>query len=469
LGFSSLALKTSDPVMLQQYLDIIDQSSRSLMDLVNDILDMSKIEAGQVRLDSIPFNLVDTIDLLVWQYKPLAIQKKLDFQVSCATDLPTWISGDPLRLRQILVNLVTNSIKFTESGSITLTVTATASTQDEADISIRFAVHDTGIGIANDNLAFLFQPFWQNDSSSTRKYGGTGLGLAIVQSLAQLMRGRVEVTSVPGRGSCFTVALPFRIATPPAYQKIAPPIIVPLAVLVVEDNGFNRRFLGDLLTSLGHTVTLAENGFQALELTKQHCYDCIILDVRMPDMDGIELTRRLRAREKKQNLRPVPILACTGDTGSHTEQQCLAAGMKAVLAKPLNLDKFAQILSELGSSSLLGKTPAPPCQIADWIVADMGDNPARIEEYLQLLQDDIRGALDRLEQAIATDDRSALKAIAHTLKGLCGHLREKEPELLALRLHNGSLTWSRAELRNEATSLRSVCAQLLLNGRGDGK
>ena len=242
-----------------------------------------------------------------------------------------------------------------------------------------------------------------------------------------------------------------------------------MKLLLIEDTIELAKSIAGYLTQENYICEVAHTFDEARERLVLFTYDCIILDIRMPDVDGIELTRRLRAREKEQNVCPVPIIACTGDTESSTEKRCLAAGIKAVLAKPLNLDKFAQILTELGSSALPDKTPAPSCQIADRIVADMGRNTARIEEYLQLLQEDIHWALDQLEQAIATDDRQALKAAAHTLKGLCGHLREKGPELLVLRLHNGALTLSSTELRHEAALLRSTCAQLLLKDQGDGK
>lgn len=461
VGFSSLARKINDPIVLQQYLDIIDQSSRSLMDLVNDILDMSKIESGQLHLESISFNPADTIDLLVWQYGPLAKQKNLDFQVTKATDLPVWMSGDPIRLRQVLANLIANAIKFTESGNITLTISAMVSSSDKDCVTLRFKVQDTGIGITQDNLALLFQPFWQIDPSITRKYGGTGLGLAIVRSLVQLMCGRIEVTSEEGRGSCFVVELPFRVCRPPLYNEVATPVIDPLAILVVEDNAFNRLYLTERLTLWGHAVTPAESAFQALELTARHRYDLIILDVRMPDMDGIELTRRLRRREKEHHARPVRIIACTGDAERATKERCLAAGIQAVLYKPLNPDKLAQAITGQKAASVEINTQTSSCRITDRVMADMGYDSAKIEEYLQLLSDDIRCDLKRLDQAMDMDDRMTLKTAAHTLKGLCGHLQNTFPAEVAQRLYDEALTSSHRDLQVMVTLMRSICTQLI--------
>lgn len=462
VGFSSLARKTRDPDILLQYLDIIDQSSQSLMDLVNDILEMSKIEAGLLHLESIPFNLVNTIDLIAWQYEPLAKQKKLDFHISKRNDLPRWISGDPMRLRQILANLITNAIKFTESGSITLTLTATAATEGDDRILVRLTVQDTGIGIPADKLNILFQPFRQIDPSITRQYGGTGLGLAIVQSLAKLMHGRVEVTSEEGRGCCFVVELPFPLADPPDYKKMATPVVTPFDILVVEDNAFNRRFLVDILTSWGHTVTAAENALHALGLTERSHYDLIIVDVRMPGMDGIELAGRIRGWERERAYQPMPIIACTADTGGETKEQCLAAGMQDVLIKPIDPDKLALAIDAFCYPRIVANIPPrvepiPINMLTDRIVMDMGYDSAQMQVYLQLLGDDIHAELNRLHQAVGDGDRILLRAAAHSLKGLCGHLQNSLPMELAQQLHQEAMISPYPKLRETVNQLAAVC------------
>jgi len=465
VGFSSLARKNRDPDILQQYLDIIDQSSQSLMNLVNDILEMSKIEAGLLHLESIPFNLVNTIDLIAWQYAPLAKQKKLDFHIAKGNDLPRWISGDPMRLRQILANLITNAIKFTESGSVTLTMATTAATADDDRIVVRLTVQDTGIGIPADKLNLLFQPFRQIDPSITRQYGGTGLGLAIVQSLAKLMNGRIEVTSEEGRGCCFVVELPFPLADPPDYKKMATPVVTPFDILVVEDNAFNRRFLVDILTSWGHTVTAAENALHALGLTERSCYDLVIADVRMPGMDGIELAGRIREWERARGYPPIPIIACTADTGGDTKEQCLAAGMQDVLIKPIDPDKLAQAIEEFCYPRVAADIPPrvdpiPINMLSDRIVMDMGYDSAQMQVYLQLLGDDIHAELNRLHQAAGEGDRNLLKAAAHSLKGLCGHLQNPLPMEVAQQLHEGAMILPLPELRETVKQLAEVCERL---------
>jgi len=466
VGFSSLARKTADPVILQQYLDIIDQSSRSLMDLVNDILDMSKIEAGQLSLESIPFNLIETIDLIVWQNATLAAQKKIDVQVFKDKSLPTWTSGDPIRFRQILSNLIANAFKFTEAGSITLTVTSTEESLGKNNHMVRIEVQDTGIGIAEDQIPLLFQPFLQLDSSTKRKYGGTGLGLAIVKRLVKLMQGRIEVTSEEGKGSCFVVELPLPISSPPSYKKIAIPTVDHLNILIIEDNTFNLRLLSDTLIGWGHKVTQAANASQALELARQCNYDFIILDIRMPDMDGIELASRLRRREKALNVATVPIIAYTADTEGATREQCFAAGMNAVLYKPLDPEKLALTISEHCNQPVTAQNPAVidfdiRCQVADCIVADMGHDSKQLQAYWQLLRDDIEYELDALAQAVLIGDRSLLQKSAHSLKGFCGYLKNQLPSELAIRLNDGALTLPIKELQNIAKQLRSIFIQLI--------
>ena len=462
VGFSSLARKAADPGAVRQYLDIIDQSSRLLMDLVNDILDLSKIEAGRLSLDICSFNLTDTIDVLVWQNGPLAAQKGLEFQVIKDEGVPGWIKGDPMRLRQILANLIANAIKFTPSGKVTLTVTATANVGTPCCL-VRFEVRDTGIGIADDKQALLFQPFHQLDPSITRRFGGTGLGLAIVQRLVTLMKGSVEVTSAKGQGSCFTVELPFVVSGPPAYPTLANGDSSTLDILVVEDNAFNRLLLSNTLAAWHHRVTPAENGRQALELTEQFRYHLVIMDIRMPDLDGIGLTRCIRQRERERNLAPVPIIAYTADTEEETREQCLAVGMEVVLYKPFDPEQLALAIGKYGAPAVptdpAGKALGPDSGLADRVIVDMGQDSAQLQMYLQFLRNDIEEELLRLDRAVATEDRTTLKVAAHSLKGLCGNLRDPLPGELAHQLHQGAERIPFASLRPMADRLRSICAR----------
>jgi PAS domain S-box-containing protein len=347
VGFSALARTEINQNTLKQYIEIINESACSLMNLVNDILDMSKIEAGELQLEHVPFNLKETIDCINYQYGAVAEQKMLSFQVRRDGNLPTWVIGDPVRFRQIFSNLLDNAIKFTELGEITFTITAAAKQAQSGSCLVRFDMSDTGIGIPKDKRHLLFQPFQQSDVSINRKYGGTGLGLAIVYRLVKLMNGSIEVTSEPGQGSCFAVELPFEISSTVQSVERKSLAMVPLRVLIVEDSAFNRRLLMDTLVRWGHQVAAVENGLQALEVARCSIFDLIIVDIRMPDMDGIQLTCHLRKEEKIRNAGVVPIIAYTADTGLETREQCLAAGVNSVLFKPLDPNALAFAIYDL--------------------------------------------------------------------------------------------------------------------------
>ncbi|WP_136513631.1 ATP-binding protein [Geomonas edaphica] len=446
VGFSSLVRTTTDPVKLEQYHAILEQSSRSLMELVNDILDMSKIEAGHMELEAVPFNLRQLADGLEEQYRPLAEQKKLAFRAEMADGLPEWGFGDPVRLRQILANLLANAVKFTDSGEVGFVVSSSDRTLTAGEPLLRFEVRDTGIGIPEAARAHLFQPFRQLDATITRKFGGSGLGLAIVHSLVEMMRGRITMHSRHGAGSSFLVELPLREAEPLSDE---PPNRVDLAsgsVLVIEDNEFNRRLLGDILTSWGHQVVLAENGSQGLEFFEQRPFDLILMDIRMPDMDGMEVARRIRGREQEGRQTPVPIIAITADVEAATFEACLGVGINAVLPKPVVPEQLAKamhdqcgrtvVTSIAGDQLLNGRT-----------CSDLNNNPERARQYREMLLADIDDELECLQIALGSDDRNGLCRAAHTLKGLCGHLADRKPAELASWLQQNAHSASHEQLR----------------------
>ena len=446
VGFSSLVRTTADPVKLGQYHAILEQSSRSLMELVNDILDMSKIEAGHMELEAVPFNLRQLADGLEEQYRPLAEQKKLAFRAVMTDGLPEWALGDPVRLRQILANLLANAVKFTDCGEVGFVVSSSDPTSTAGEPLLRFEVRDTGIGIPEAARAHLFQPFRQLDATITRKFGGSGLGLAIVHSLVEMMRGRITMHSRHGAGSSFLVELPLREAEPLSDE---PPNRVDLAsgsVLVIEDNEFNRRLLGDILTSWGQQVVLAENGSQGLEFLEQRPFDLILMDIRMPDMDGMEVARRIRGREQEGRQTPVPIIAITADVEAATFEACLEVGINAVLPKPVVPEQLAKamhdqcgrtvVTSIAGDQLLNGRT-----------CSDLNNNPERARQYREMLLADIDDELECLQTALGSDDRNGLCRAAHTLKGLCGHLADRKPAELASWLQQNAHSASHEQLR----------------------
>jgi len=461
VGFSSLARTATDPVKLGQYNAILEQSSRSLMELVDDVLDMSKIEAGQMECETVPFNLHQVIGSLEEQYQHLAARKGLWFHVTVQDNVPVWVLGDPVRLRQILANLLANAIKFTDSGGVSVNIDEGKGDPGKGQPMVSFEVQDTGIGIPESGFDLLFQPFRQLDPTITRKFGGTGLGLSIVHSLVTMMQGTIAVDSREGEGSCFVVELPLMATGQlPAELTAAPVILVQGLVLVVEDNEFSRRLLKDTLTSWGQEVLLAEDGWQALQLLEQQRFDLILLDIRMPGIGGIEVATRIRQQERERSGKPVPIIAITADVDAATRAACLSAGINAVLAKPILPEQLAKaIAAHYGGAIVtsLGSEPLLNLQAS----SDLGSDPDRARQYRELLLQDIDEELQSLLSAIDGNDRNRLGLAAHSLKGLCGNLANPEPAEMAAWLQQPASAAGADQLRLVAEQLRTACQRLL--------
>jgi CheY-like chemotaxis protein len=304
---------------------------------LNDILDLSKIEAGKMTLEVIDFDLPRVVQDALRLFDIAMREKKLELRFQGHANCPKHVRGDPVRLRQVLLNLIGNAVKFTAQGGIRVDV------GPARDGVVRFAVEDTGIGIAPGKLDSIFDAFTQADGSHTRQFGGTGLGLTITRRLVRLMGGELRVASQPGRGSRFFFELPLMACPepvpPPAEACPAPPVSLPAQhVLVAEDNPINQKVIGSMLRRQGWTVILAGNGREACERFARERFDLILMDVQMPEMDGLEATRWIRdAERERQSTDRIPIVALTAHASKAQHAQCLAAGMDAVLTKPVSL------------------------------------------------------------------------------------------------------------------------------------
>ncbi|WP_371322931.1 ATP-binding protein [Dechloromonas sp. ZY10] len=329
------------------YAQTINHSGLSLQTLLNDILDLSKIEAGRMELQVADFHPEQLLHESAQLFADAAGKKGLSITVDIGSLHFSSYRGDPLRLRQILINLVNNAVKFTEQGGIRLQVC-----DAPAGNGLRFSVCDSGIGIPPDKQAALFQPFSQVDDSFTRRYGGTGLGLAISRNLLQLMGGEIELDSEPGRGTCFTFTLPAPpgnasadlspvSSAPPASEAPSPP---PAAILLVDDNRVNRKVVRTLLEKHGFAVSEAEDGEQALAQLATGPFSLVLMDCQMPVMDGYSATRALRQREATEHLPHLPVIALTAAAFENDREQCAAAGMDDFLSKPVVAEQlFAAI------------------------------------------------------------------------------------------------------------------------------
>ena len=339
LGMLDLALDASDEAERRECVATARSSAESLLVIINDILDFSKIEAGKVEVETVSFDLGEQLSLVMRTLAAQAARKSLALQLQVAPGVPPRLTGDPLRLRQVLLNLVSNAIKFTHEGSVTLRVERPDAAAGER---LHFCVIDTGIGIPADKHGHVFEAFAQQDSSTTRGYGGTGLGLSIASRLTGLMGGHISLDSAPGQGSTFRVDLPLRrgdsepaAAAAPAESEQGAAAGQGLSVLLVEDHPVNQKVATVVLQRAGHRVTVAHNGVEAIEKVAEGGFDLVLMDMQMPVMGGVEAAGLIRQMEQELGRLPVPIFAMTANAQEEDRTACLEAGMNDFLTKPL--------------------------------------------------------------------------------------------------------------------------------------
>lgn len=380
IGLTELVLDTDLTSEQRGYLGLVKSSAESLLHLLNDILDCSKIEAGRLSLEAIPFDLNKTLDETLQPLALQADQKGLRLRWKIPPDMPDSFIGDPVRVRQIVVNLVGNAIKFTERGEVAVHVLAVV----EADLEqcvLHCSVSDTGIGIPLERRQAIFDPFIQVDGSTTRQHGGTGLGLTITAQLVKMMGGQIWVESEPGLGSTFHFTARFGVRTPAvaapdvavadrkSQDRTVPPPAGsrPLRILLAEDNAVNRMLAVRLLEKAGHTVDVAGTGREALAALERAQFDLVMMDVQMPEMDGVTATAAIRERERSSGVH-VPILALTAHAMSGDRERCLAAGMDDYLSKPLQPKALFDTIARL--------CPSPASSLSPSIAAERIDASA---------------------------------------------------------------------------------------------
>lgn len=359
IGITELLKETDLNKEQRRYVDTIANSGHALLHLINDVLDLSQMESQRMELERVPFNPHTLVEECMAVFQNKELSSNLSFYTRISRDIPPVLIGDPSRLRQVLLNLISNAVKFTTHGSIG--ITATLKLKEDNRVHLAFQVRDTGIGIPREALQHLFTPFTQGDSSTTRQHSGTGLGLSICRELIQMMNGEIGVESEPGKGSTFWFTCRFDVGrlsdtvierTPPLVEAAEPAkdtAVADLAlhVLVAEDNDVNRMVIKGLLNKLGATMDFAQNGVEALTLYKEHHakYDVVLMDCEMPEMDGYEATRQIRAFELENGLDLVRIIAVTAHAITESRERCLQAGMDDYLTKPVGLEAMRQLLT----------------------------------------------------------------------------------------------------------------------------
>lgn len=429
LGMAHLAQLTELTPKQRDYLQKITLSGTLLLDLINDILDFSKIEAGKLDLNTVDFNLSDLIHHISGLIQHKATEKGLMLNIQIDKNTPLALHGDDLRIKQVLLNLLSNSIKFTDSGSITLIVHPY-----KDDYTLQFSIIDTGIGIAPEVQKLLFQSFQQADNSITRKYGGSGLGLAISRQLVQLMGGELSMKSESGKGSEFTFHIVLKKAemTPSAFEipdkvKNNELFFKDKLILLADDHIFNQQIGSELLELKGAKVILANNGKEAVQLAQQYHFDAILMDVQMPEMDGITASQILR---KNPDYDAVPIIAMTANISAEYRQRCSQAGMNHFIGKPVQAEKLYLALmmcfrqqTELELPSSASTKNIAPSSEGQWINQQelqsmLGEEITRQRKYCERFSDAMKNGLATIDDALANNQLDLIKTECHRLKAI---------------------------------------------------
>jgi CheY-like chemotaxis protein/HPt (histidine-containing phosphotransfer) domain-containing protein/anti-sigma regulatory factor (Ser/Thr protein kinase) len=456
IGMTKLLLDAKLAPEVRRHADLIDRSAHSLLSLVNDILDVSKIEAGQMDIERVPFDLHELVEDLATLYRLRATEKSLLFRVHVDPSVPRNVLADPTRLRQVLVNLLGNALKFTSSGWIGLHVSAS---QEDAAHVLEFTIADTGIGIPTDVQPQLFTRFMQADSSTSRKFGGSGLGLSIVRQLVDLMGGGVSVTSTPGKGSRFKVTLPVLPAqdTPAAslWQDVTPSARG-ARILVAEDNTTNQVVAFGMLRKLGYEdVSVANDGREAVRMATREHYDLILMDCQMPELDGYEATRQLRAAGCT-----CAILAMTANAIKGDRERCIEAGMNDYLSKPIGLKALRAMLARWAGPQ--------PSRIADLPLFDADAMNSRFGGDLELREialstfvQSTPPLLAKLRAALQARNRQQVKLLAHSARGAGSMIAAERYAAVATVLEDRAPTGAPEDLHKLMQDLEQAFEQFV--------
>jgi len=419
IGMTGLLLGTGLSEQQREFVETIRQGSETLLRIVNDILDFSKIESGRLELEKQPFSIHECVEAAIDLLSNEASKKDID--ISCLVDkeTPTYIAGDVTRVRQVLVNLISNAVKFTPEGEVLVSVKTRK--VGPALYEVHFAVTDTGIGIPNERMDRLFQSFTQVDASTTRTYGGTGLGLAISRELTEMMGGRMWAESEEGKGSTFhftIIAEAASVALPQEREARFETNLgdrLPMSILLAEDNPVNQRVGIHLLTQMGYRADVAADGREAIDALRTRSYDLILMDVQMPEMDGLEATRQIRQEWPSGGPR---IIAMTANAMRDDREKCLAAGMDDYISKPVNIIQLQSVLERHGTERRIEAKPRLDQSVLDELrsLQEPGGSDL-IDELIKLYLDDLPNRVEGIRNAIAIKDSPGLRREAHRLKG----------------------------------------------------
>jgi two-component system sensor histidine kinase/response regulator len=441
MGLTQITLNTALTHEQRDYLTQLDSSSESLLEIINDLLDLAKIEAGKFNLESIPFCLDDILQDLSYLLRIKSEEKGLALRINVDGKVPRDLRGDALRLKQILLNLTTNAIKFTETGEININVKLVS--MEKEGIKLHFSVKDRGIGIAQETLSHLFEPFTQADASTTRQFGGTGLGLTICKQLTKMMGGEIWVDSQLGKGSTFHFTVVFEQqleASNSVLQtenKTTAKSLKGKRILLVEDNPMNQLVAQKIMEGQGLVVEIADNGKKAVAMVAETDFDAVLMDIQMPEMDGYEATQFIR---KNPQYHELPVIAMTAHAMSDVREKCLAAGMNDYITKPFKKAQLFEILEKWTTPSTViqecavisptFETDSPlterllPDKLPGFDLAEnikmLGERP--LYRLLQKFYTDYQNIVETMKSLLEKGDIEKAKDLLHNLKGLSGNL-----------------------------------------------
>lgn len=418
LGMAELTLRDTLPSKARESIRVIRDSGQYLLTIINDLLDFSKVESGKLTIESVHFSLGkilrDTVELLSIRAK----EKNIYLELEIAEDVTDIAFSDPVRIRQIVTNLVGNSLKFTEKGGVSIKVSKTADFGESEQV--RIDVIDTGIGIPESKLGLIFEPFSQADGSTTRKYGGTGLGLTITKRFIELLDGQILVTSEVGKGSVFSVTLPIAHGEKELIEATEDVAffqsVEGLKVLVADDVAVNRDVARRILEQMGCEVELAVGGAEAVKIASERDFDLIFMDLQMPDVDGYEASRGIRRFEEQTGRIKVPIVALSAHISEGEIEKYRKAGIDKHAEKPLNLSKINQILSGTTPKERMRNDNVPVFAFEE-LYEQFGNDIDMVREIVEVFRDDYEILYNDLSWAVKNDQRELIKRTAHALKG----------------------------------------------------
>jgi len=487
LGLTKLVLRRGLTDEQREFLEGVMDAGASLMQIINDVLDFSKIEAGRLNLDSDPFALHPLLDKTMKTFAHQAQSKGVALKLHVDARVPGVLQGDPGRLRQVLVNLVGNALKFTRQGVVELSVwpqppvhSGEEGEPDADRVRLLFMVRDTGIGIAKDKLETIFESFTQADSSTTKLFGGTGLGLAISKKLVGMMCGDIWVESEPDKGATFQFTALFTVPSCEAAAQAAPAGQavpgedgghMPLRILVAEDDRMNQMFAETFLKDAGHTVSIAATGKQALEMLGTGHYDLILMDISMPVMDGLEATRLIRASRSGAFDPDIPIVAMTAHALKGDRERFLAAGANGYVAKPVEPEELLRAVEQamrggdLASGAAACDLQNPQSSLPDldreWAASQFAAKPELHGKLVEVFREELPRRVAEIRQALADGDQKQLVGSAHALKGASGVIGAAVVRQCALDIEQAGRSMNHALAGEFFQGLEAASARVL--------